>query len=186
MTVNEALNILHADEYDDVEEALSWQLFEWKKKLKQKHHVPKVIENQIAKLKSIQQAAQVLQLEESPSMEIPETPFQGTTLLDIFNAYQHHRGVLMHIIFTCDHIDTLVRCSERLIVNLKQFAQFWMSITLEEIPVLLSSEMDTMQFYETLKELDNKGIRDFNQLNNLALESTFKHEILRLQKIARE
>jgi hypothetical protein len=72
-----------------------------------------------------------------------------------------------------------------LIENLKVWSNLWPKTTiLEGEKILLSKELESMEFYQALKELKKGNVLNFNDLKNVDLPKNLNHELMRLNLIS--
>ena len=71
-----------------------------------------------------------------------------------------------------------------LLENLKAWSKLWPKIAiLEDENILLSKELESMEFYQVLKELNKSNIIYFSDLNSIQLPPDLSNEIKRLNLI---
>ena len=72
-----------------------------------------------------------------------------------------------------------------LLEYVKDWSNLWPKLTfLSDDKILLSKELEAMEFYQVLKELKQANVLYFKDLNSVQLPESLNHEIQRLNLIS--
>jgi len=185
VTRQEASIFLRVEEFETFEEALEFQLFELKQQLISKPCVPQLLQARLSKLKQLKEACLVLEIEiESTDLELKINTLDSSNLIDSFNLYQKNKNLILAQLSCNLTFDLLEMAIHFLLENLKAWSKLWPKIAiLEDENILLSKELESMEFYQVLKELNKSNIIYFSDLNSIQLPPNLSNEIKRLNLI---
>jgi hypothetical protein len=186
MNENEALKFLGVHSISESEEAIENKLFEIKQEITANCHVPQLIVAKQKKLKQLSSISEIL------NFQIPryERNFQlekleTNSILDAFNLYHKNRSQILQKIFSSNDIHFIIYCSDLLLLNLKIWAEKWPKLyTKSNEKVKLSKELESIEMYRFIKELNEKGIVNFEQLTGVVIQNYLKVEVIRLRLIS--
>lgn len=186
MTKQEASIFLRVEEFETFEEALEFQLFELKQQLISKPCIPQLLQARLSKLKQLKEAYQVLEIEiESTNLELKINILDSSNLIDCFNLYQKNKNLILAQLSSNLTFDLLEMAIHFLLENLKSWSKLWPKIPiLENENILLSKELESMEFYQVLKDLNKSNVIYFSDLNSIQLLPNLSHEIKRLNLIS--
>ncbi len=189
MTHQEAL--LHFPMEDDEEllDAFELNLFNWKTKLFQGPFLYKLYHAKWKKLGLMFEAYRVLSGEDIQSNHVGLTNLQipafSGELISDFNTYTHHLLQLKKMVWdVTSHEDLGVVFHHMFVLRdayLEQFKNF-----ATEDDILLSKEMDSMQYLEGLKQLAREEINHSSQLSNFKFNAlkSLEMELKRLSLLS--
>ena len=185
MSIKEAETLLRLDEFDSAEEALEQQLFDLHQQLISKPIIPQLLQARKVKLQQLTEVCRVLSIETNQkfnSFKINE--LDSINLIQSFNDYQKNKSLILSQLARNLTIQTLDSALDTLLLNLKNWSKLWPSLTiLEDEKILLSKELESMEFYQVLKELKQANVLNFKDLDYGRLPLNFSHEIKRLNLI---
>jgi len=186
VSIKEAETLLKLDEFDSDEEALEQQLFDLHQQLISKAFIPQLLFARKVKLQQLKEICEVLSIElieNSNSFVIKE--LEAVNLIKSFNDYQKNNSLILSQLSSDLTIHTLDSAIDSLLLNLKNWSLLWpkLELSLDE-KILLSKELDSMSFYQVLKELQSINIHSFNNLKKEILPSNLIYEIKRLNLIS--
>ena len=166
MSIKEAETLLKLDEFDSADEALEQQLFDLHKQLISKPIIPQLIQARKVKLKKLIEICHVLSIKtnkEFNSFKIND--LDSINLIQSFNVYQKNNSLILSQLSSDLTIHTLDSAIDSLLLNLKNWSLLWPKLELSfDEKILLSNELDSMSFYQVLKELKSINILSFNSL----------------------
>lgn len=185
MTKQEASIFLRVEEFETFEEALEFQLFELKQQLISKPCIPQLLQARLSKLKQLKEAYQVLEIEiESTNLELKINILDSSNLIDCFNLYQKNKNLILAQLSSNLTFDLLEMAIHFLLENLKSWSKLWpKTAILEDENILLSKELESMEFYQVLKDLNKSNVIYFSDLNSIQLPPNLSNEIKRLNLI---
>ena len=185
MSIKEAETLLRIDKFDSAEEALEQQLFDLHQQLISKPIIPQLLQARKVKLQQLTEVCRVLSIETNQkfnSFKINE--LDSINLIQSFNDYQKNKSLILSQLARNLTIQTLDSALDTLLLNLKNWSKLWPSLTiLEDEKILLSKELESMEFYQVLKELKQANVLNFKDLDYGRLPLNFSHEIKRLNLI---
>ncbi len=182
----EALKFLGVNSISESEEAIENKLFEIKQELIANCHVPQLIVARQKKLK------QLISISEILNFRIPnqESNFQleklnTDNILDVFNLYHKNRSQILQKIFSGNDLHSIFLCSDLLLENLRIWAEKWPKLdTHSNEEVKLSKELESVEMYRLIKELNENNKSFFRDLSPEDLQETLLTEIQRLNLIS--
>jgi hypothetical protein len=186
MNEHEAINYLDIASLSESQEAIEHKIFQLKQELISSCHVPQLIVAKQKKLRQLISISEILNI----SIEKLEADFEiedleTNSILDSFNLYHKNRAIILREILANDNLNFLISCSDLLLINLKKWVEKWpliQSNPAEEIK--LSKELESVEMYRLIKELNEKNKLVFSDLDLINETSTIKIEIERLNLIA--
>jgi hypothetical protein len=185
VSIKEAETLLRLHEFDSAEEALEQQLFDLHQQLISKPIIPQLLQARKVKLQQLTEVCRVLSIETNQkfnSFKINE--LDSINLIQSFNDYQKNKSLILSQLARNLTIQTLDSALDTLLLNLKNWSKLWPSLTiLEDEKILLSKELESMEFYQVLKELKQANVLNFKDLDYGRLPLNFSHEIKRLNLI---
>ena len=185
MSIKEAETLLRLDEFDSAEEALEQQLFDLHQQLISKPIIPQLLQARKVKLQQLTEICHVLSIETNRifnSFKINE--LDSFNLIQSFNDYQKNKSLILSQLARDLTIQTLDAALDTLLLNLKKWSKLWPLITiLEDEKILLSKELESMEFYQVLKELKQANVLNFKDLDFTQLPVNLIHEIKRMNLI---
>ncbi len=185
MSIKEAETLLRLDEFDSAEEALEQQLFDLHQQLISKPIIPQLLQARKVKLQQLIEISRVLSIEtnqEFNSFKINE--LDSINLIQSFNDYQKNKSLILSQLARDLTIQTLDAALDTLLLNLKNWSKLWPTISiLEDEKILLSKELESMEFFQVLKELKQANVLNFKDLNFTQIPLNLRHEIKRLNLI---
>ena len=186
MSIKEAETLLRLDEFDSAEEALEQQLFDLHQQLISKPIIPQLIQARKVKLKQLIEICHVLSIEKNQefnSFKINE--LDSINLIQSFNDYQKNKSLILSQLARDLTIQTLDAALDALLLNLKNWSKLWpkLEIKSDEI-ILLSKELESMEFYQVLKEMSLVNVLNFNDLILTTVPDKLNTEIKRLNLIS--
>ncbi len=186
MTKQEASIFLGIEDFESYEEALEYQLFELKQQLISKPCVPQLLQARLLRLKQLKEACRVIELKnENVNLKLEINELDYSSLIDCFNSYQKNKNLILARLSSNLSINLLEVSINLLIENLKVWSNLWPKTTiLEGEKILLSKELESMEFYQALKELKKGNVLNFNDLKNVDLPKNLNHELMRLNLIS--
>lgn len=186
MTKQEASVFLGIEDFESYEEALEYQLFELKQQLISKPCVPQLLQARLLRLKQLKEACSVIELKnENVNLKLEINELDYSSLIDCFNSYQKNKNLILARLSSNLSIDLLEVSINLLLENLKVWSNLWPKTTiLEGEKILLSKELESMEFYQALKELKKGNVLNFNDLKNVDLPNNLNHELMRLNLIS--
>ena len=186
MSIKEAETLLKLDEFDSADEALEQQLFDLHQQLISKPIIPQLIQARKVKLKKLIEICHVLSIktnQEFNSFKIND--LDSINLIQSFNVYQKNNSLILSQLSSDLTIHTLDSAIDSLLLNLKNWSLLWPKLELSfDEKILLSNELDSMSFYQVLKELKSINILSFINLKKEILPSNLIYEIKRLNLIS--
>ncbi len=186
MSIKEAETLLKLDEFDSADEALEQQLFELHQQLIAKAFIPQLLQARKVKLKQLVEICRALSIETNINFKLFKiNELDSFNLIKSFNDYQKNNSLILSQLSSDLTIRTLDSAIDSLLLNLKNWSLLWpkLELSLDE-KILLSKELDSMSFYQVLKELKSINILSFNSLKKEILPSNLIYEIKRLNLIS--
>ena len=186
MIKQEASIFLGIEDFESFEEALEFRLFELKQQLISKPCIPQLLQARLSKLKQLKEACRALEFEiKSTTIELKINELNIYSLIDCFNSFQKNKNIILARLFSNLTIDLMEISINLLLENLKVWSKLWPKIPiLEDEKILLSKELESMEFYQVLKELKQVNVLNFNDLDFTQLPENLNHEIKRLNLIS--
>jgi len=186
VTKQEASIFLRIEDFESCEEALEFQLFELKQQLISKPCIPQLLQARLSKLKQLKEACRALEFEiESTIIELKINELNIYSLTDCFNSFLKNKNVILARLSSNLTIDLMEISINLLLENLKVWSKLWPKIPiLEDEKILLSKELESMKFYQVLKELKQVNVFNFKDLDFDLLPENLNHEIKRLNLIS--
>lgn len=186
MSIKEAETLLRLDEFDSAEEALEQQLFDLHQQLISKPIIPQLLQARKVKLQQLTEICRVLLIETNQNFNLLKiNELDSVNLIQSFNDYQKNKSLILSQLARDLTIQTLDAALDALLLNLKNWSKLWPLITiLEDEKILLSKELESMEFYQVLKELKHANVLNFKDLDFKKLPNNLNHEIKRLNLIS--
>lgn len=185
MSIKEAETLLRLDEFDSAEEALEQQLFDLHQQLISKPIIPQLLQARKVKLQQLIEICRVLSIETNQkfnSFKIKE--LDSINLIQSFNDYQKNKSLILSQLARDLTIQTLDAALDALLLNLKNWSKLWPKLEISsDEKILLSKELESMEFYQVLKELKQANVLNFKDLDFIQLPMNLIHEIKRLNLI---
>ena len=174
------------EDFESFEEALEFQLFELKQQLISKPCVPQLLQARFSKLNKLKEATLVLEIKtESVNLNLEINELDSSNLIDSFNSYQKNKNLILARLSSKLTFDLLDVSINLMLENLKKWSKLWPIITiLENEKILLSKELESIEFYQVLKELKHANVLNFKDLYFKKLPNNLNHEIKRLNLIS--
>jgi len=185
VTLNEAKTLLNISFIEDAEEAIEIQLFELQKQLISKPILPLLLKARRAKIEQLIKVCEILKLSfPYTNKKLILNNLNNLNLIDCFNNYQKNKNSILTQIATNLSIENLLNSIDLMESNLKQWCRCWPELIDEsKDQILLSKELDSMEFLNLLKELSIKNCTHFEDLSNFELPEKLITEIKRLNMI---
>jgi len=185
VTKQEASIFIGIEDFETCEEALEFRLFELKQQLISKPCIPQLLQARLSKLKQLKEACRALEFEiKSTTIELKINELNIYSLIDCFNSFQKNKNIILARLSSNLTIDLMEISINLLLENLKVWSKLWPKIPiLEDEKILLSKELESMEFHQVLKELKQVNVLNFNDLDFTQLPEILNHEIKRLNLI---
>jgi hypothetical protein len=186
MTQNEALSFLGIDEISMSKDAIEAALFDLKNQLFSSSHLPQLLDAKRNKLLKLKEVAEVLNLLFSQQLsDIQIQNNDSPAIMESFEIYQKNESIIKQKIILSNDINVLLTCIDLLLENLKTWCFKWSKINFEQVlDVKISIALDNMGMLQCIKELNQKEIIFFDQLNESILQNKLKIEISRLIQLS--
>ncbi len=186
MTQNEALSFLGIDEISMSKDAIEAALFDLKNQLFSSSHLPQLLDAKRNKLLKLKEVAEVLNLLFSQQLsDIQIQNNDSPAIMESFEIYQKNESIIKQKIILSNDINVLLTCIDLLLENLKTWCFKWSKINFEQVlDVKISIALDDMEMLQCIKELNQKEIIFFDQLNESILQNKLKIEISRLIQLS--
>ena len=186
MTQNEALSFLGIDEISMSKDAIEAALFDLKNQLFSSSHLPQLLDAKRNKLLKLKEVAEVLNLLFSQQLsDIQIQNNDSPAIMESFEIYQKNESIIKQKIILSNDINVLLTCIDLLLENLKTWCFKWSKINFEQVSdVKISIALDNMEMLQCIKELNQKEIIFFDQLNESILQNKLKIEISRLIQLS--
>ncbi len=185
MSIKEAETLLRLHEFESAEEALEQQLFDLHQQLISKPIIPQISLARKVKLKQLVEICHILSIETNKnfnSFKINE--LDSINLIQSFNDYQKNKSLILSQINRNLTIQTLDAAIDALLFNLKNWSKLWPNLEIiSDEKILLSKELESMEFYQVLKEMSLINILNFNDLTSTNIPDKLNTEIKRLNLI---
>ena len=186
MNQNEALKFLGIASIDECQDAIENRIFEIKQDIIANCHVPQLI---LAKKKKLKQ---ILLISESLNYEMDEfwdnfeiENCETDSILDSFNDYHKNRALILQKIVSSNNLNFLFYCSDLLQINLKNWCEKWPKLETDQSEeVKLSRELDSVEMYRFINELNQNNVFIFNDLTSTNLHKYLLVEILRMNQLS--
>jgi hypothetical protein len=186
MTQNEALSFLGIDEISMSKDAIEAALFDLKNQLFSSSHLPQLLDakrNKLLKLKEVAEVLNLLFSQQLSDIQIQNNDSQA--IMESFEIYQKNESIIKQKIILSNDINVLLTCIDSLLENLKTWCYKWSKIKFVQISdVKISIALDNMEMLQCIKELNQKEIIFFDQLNESILQNKLKIEISRLIQLS--
>jgi hypothetical protein len=185
VSIKEAETLLRLDEFDTAEEALEQQLFDLHQQLISKPIIPQLLQARKAKLKQLKEICNVLLIEiEQNFNSFKINELDSINLIQSFNDYQKNKSLILSQINRNLTIQTLDAAIDALLFNLKNWSKLWPNLEIiSDEKILLSKELESMEFYQVLKEMSLINVLNFNDLTSTNIPDKLNTEIKRLNLI---
>jgi hypothetical protein len=185
VSIKEAETLLRLHEFESAEEALEQQLFDLHQQLISKPIIPQISLARKVKLKQLVEICHILSIETNKnfnSFKINE--LDSINLIQSFNDYQKNKSLILSQINRNLTIQTLDAAIDALLFNLKNWSKLWPNLEIiSDEKILLSKELESMEFYQVLKEMSLINILNFNDLTSTNIPDKLNTEIKRLNLI---
>lgn len=186
MNQNEALKFLGIASIDECQDAIETRIFEIKQDIIANCHVPQLI---LAKKKKLKQ---ILLISESLNYEMDEfwdnfeiENCETDSILDSFNDYHKNRALILQKIVSSNNLNFLLYCSDLLQINLKNWCEKWPKLETDQSEeVKLSRELDSVEMFRFINELNQNNVFIFNDLTSTNLHKYLLVEILRMNQLS--
>ncbi len=185
MTQQEALLYFPMEEDEELADAFELNFFNWKSKLFQSPFLYKLYHAKWKKLGLMFEAYSVLSGENIQSNNMGLTNFKlpvfSGELISDFNLYTQKLLQLKKKVWDVQSYQDLGRLFDQMFVLRDAYLQQFDQLSSQE-DVLLSKEMDSMQFLEGLKQLANLEIKHSSQLSTFEFnhDKSLEMELKRL------
>ena len=185
MSIKEAETLLRLDEFDSAEEALEQQLFDLHHQLISKPIIPQLLEARKTKLKQLKEICSVLSIETEKNFNLFKiNELDSINLIQSFNDYQKNKSLILSQLARDLTIQTLDAAIDALFLNLKNWSKLWPKLEISsDEKILLSKELESMEFYQVLKEMSLVNVLNFNDLLLTNIPDKLNIEIKRLNLI---
>ena len=186
MSIKEAETLLRLDEFDSAEEALEQQLFDLHQQLISKPIIPQLLQARKTKLNQLKEICSVLSIEIEQNFNLFRiNELDSINLIQSFNDYQKNKSLILSQLARDLTIQTLDAAIDSLLLNLKNWSNLWPKLEISnDEKILLSKELESMEFYQVLKELKQANVLNFKDLGFNQLPTDLKNEIKRLNLIS--
>ncbi len=186
MSIKEAETLLRLDEFDSAEEALEQQLFDLHQQLISKPIIPQLLQARKTKLKQLKEICNVLSIEIEQNFNLFKiNELDSINLIQSFNDYQKNKSLILCQLARDFTIQILDAAIDSLLLNLKNWSKLWPKLEFSsDEKILLSKELESMEFYQVLKELKQANVLNFKDLDFNQLPTDLKNEIKRLNLIS--
>ncbi len=186
MSIKEAETLLRLDEFDTAEEALEQQLFDLHQQLISKPIIPQLLQARKAKLKQLKEICNVLSIEIKQKFNsFKINKLDSINLIQSFNDYQKNKSLILSQLARDLTIQTLDAAIDDLLLNLKYWSKLWPELDVSsDEKILLSKELESMEFYQVLKEMNSVNVLNFNDLLLTNIPDKLNIEIKRLNLIS--
>jgi hypothetical protein len=186
VTIQEASIFLQIDEFETKDEALEFQLFELKLQLISKPIIPQLLLARKAKLKQLKEICNVLSIEIKQKFNsFKINKLDSINLIQSFNDYQKNKSLILSQLARDLTIQTLDAAIDDLLLNLKYWSKLWPELDVSsDEKILLSKELESMEFYQVLKEMNSVNVLNFNDLLLTNIPDKLNIEIKRLNLIS--
>jgi hypothetical protein len=185
VSIKEAETLLRLHEFESAEEALEQQLFDLHQQLISKPIIPQISLARKVKLKQLVEICHILSIETNKnfnSFKINE--LDSINLIQSFNDYQKNKSLILSQINRNLTIQTLDAAIDALLFNLKNWSKLWPNLEIiSDEKILLSKELESMEFYQVLKEMSLINVLNFNDLTLTNIPDKLNTEIKRLNLI---
>jgi hypothetical protein len=185
VSIKEAETLLRLHEFESAEEALEQQLFDLHQQLISKPIIPQISLARKVKLKQLVEICHILSIETNKnfnSFKINE--LDSINLIQSFNDYQKNKSLILSQINRNLTIQTLDAAIDALLFNLKNWSKLWPNLEIiSDEKILLSKELESMEFYQVLKEMSLINVLNFNDLTSTNIPDKLNTEIKRLNLI---
>lgn len=182
MTTVEALAILEPYD-DDPQEIWEEELFEIRRQILEKSHVPALLQKRKEKLLLYKEIGKVLQFQSDNFFsEIKLSAFEGNEISKNFALFQQNESGIKRALFSSLSIENQIYCADLFEVNLKQWQAILPKWEMAE-KVLLGTKTDAMQLLHEIQYLAQRGIVHFSQLTKENCPKNLGQEISRLHAI---
>jgi hypothetical protein len=136
-------------------------------------------------LKQLVEICHILSIETNKnfnSFKINE--LDSINLIQSFNDYQKNKSLILSQLARDLTIQTLDAAIDSLLLNLKNWSKLWPNLEIiSDEKILLSKELESMEFYQVLKEMSLINILNFNDLTSTNIPDKLNTEIKRLNLI---
>lgn len=185
MSIKEAETLLRLDEFDSAEEALEQQLFDLHQQLISKPIIPQLLQARKTKLKQLKEICSVLSIEiEQKINSFKINELDSINLIQSFNDYQKNKSLILSQLARDLTIQTLDAAIDAFLLNLKYWSKLWPKLEIKsDEKILLSKELESMEFYQVLKEMSLSNVLNFNDLLLINIPDKLNIEIKRLNLI---
>jgi hypothetical protein len=186
VSIKEAETLLRLDEFDSAEEALEQQLFDLHQQLISKPIIPQLLQARKTKLKQLKEICCVLSIETNQiSISFKINELDSINLIQSFNDYQKNKSLILSQLTRDLTIQTLDEAIDALLLNLKNWSKLWPKLNVSsDEKILLSKELESMEFYQALKEMSLVNVLNFNDLLLTNIPDKLNIEIKRLNLIS--
>ena len=186
MSIKEAETLLRLEEFDSADEALEQQLFDLHQQLISKPIIPQLLQARKTKLKQLKEICNVLSIEIKQnfnSFKINE--LDSINLIQSFNDYQKNKSLILSQLARDLTIQSLDAAIDALLLNLKYWSKLWPELEVSsDEKILLSKELESMEFFQALKEMSLVNVLNFNDLLLTHIPDKLNIEIKRLNLIS--
>lgn len=146
-------------------DAYEQQLFDFKQFFRSKVILRSTFLAKLAKLQHLQNACDTLGIVTANSTFLPiDLPVFDEVISHVFAAYQHVKLSSYQQLYASTSPHDIQQIVHNLLAVSHQFNGCWIPISLEENPILLSKEMDTMELLAQINQAEDAGIFTFKQL----------------------
>jgi hypothetical protein len=186
MDRQQAFHFLNVENEEDILEALEWEIFQIKKEIREKSHVPKLIESRIKKLTTLKSIEELFLGTDNARFKEFETRFSHINPLQDFLHFEEIKAKYLTQLDKSSKAAEIQFFSERLIKLTLAWALCWENFELSSFDlseVKISVQPDSMALLAAFKELDLQGIKTYDNLENKDLPKDLENEIRRLKKL---
>jgi hypothetical protein len=185
VSIKEAETLLRLNEFDSAEEALEQQLFDLHQQLISKPIIPQLLQARKAKIKQLKEICSVLSIEIEQNFNLFRiNKLDSINLIQSFNDYQKNKSLILSQLARDLTIQTLDEAIDTLLLNLKNWSKLWPKLEISsDEKILLSKELESMEFYQVLKEMSLVNVLNFNDLLLTKIPDKLNIEIKRLNLI---
>ena len=180
----ELLRMSGIEEQNDEEEQIELLIFHLKKEIREKSHVPKLIESRIKKLHNLCAfQSNIIDLNvNTPVLEA----FQKEFPVKDFQVYETNKSNLFLALEKSQDAIHVRHLAEKIKQNLTDWAECWRSVVLDEVGIeaKISEAPDAVLLFQQLQNLNSQGIKYYHDFTKSQLPRELIKEILRLKSFS--
>ncbi len=167
-------------------ESFEWALFQIKKELRDKSHVPKLIDARIKKLQALKLTEDIILSAKTTKRTNNHISFERVCPFDDFLKFEGIKSILFQQLNAAQQVSQVIWIAEDLKNLQLQWAKCWEQFSrknFNESETKISTPPDSMLLHHEFKVMSNQNITTYEQFESVQLPHCLQQEINRLKML---